>query len=52
MDSLVMQAAGPLVKGMAGGEVIRDMFPDASKHGVGQLLLYHHRLPIERKAEA
>ena len=40
MDSLVMQAAGPLVKGMAGGEVIRDMFQDASKRGVGQLLLY------------
>jgi len=40
MDSLVMQAAGPLIKGMAGGEVIRDMFQDASKRGVGQLLLY------------
>ena len=40
MDSLVMQAAGPLVKGMAGGEVICDMFQDASKRGVGQLLLY------------
>jgi len=40
MDSLVMQAAGPLTKGMAGGEVIRDMFQDATKRGVGQLLLY------------
>ena len=35
-----MEAAGPLVKGMAGGELIRDMFQDASKRGVGQLLLY------------
>ena len=40
IESLVMEAAGPLVKGMAGGELIRDMFQDASKRGVGQLLLY------------
>ena len=40
MDSLVMQAAGPLIKGMAGGEVIRDMFQDASKRAAGELLLY------------
>ena len=40
IESLVMEDAGPLVKGMAGGELIRGMFQDASKRGVGQLLLY------------
>jgi len=40
IESLVMQPAGPLVKGGKGGEVICEMFQDASKRGAGEILLY------------
>lgn len=39
-ESLVMQPAGPLLQGGKGGEVICEMFQDASKRGGGEILIY------------
>ncbi len=40
IESLVMQPAGPLIQGGKDGEVICEMFQDASKRGAGEILLY------------